>query len=81
MEVKPIPANEVQSVTLPVDFYAGLVVKARTLELLERSVLENTTTTYDGKPTLSNGFDAAVKAIIPDTYEKMAEKVAKSEEE
>lgn len=81
MEVKPIPANEVQSVTLPVDFYADLVVKARTLELLQRAMLENVTTTYNGEPSITTGFDAAIKAIIPDTYAKMAEMVSKNMED
>ena len=81
MEVKPIPANEVQSVTLSVDFYADLVVKARMLELLERAMLRYVTDDYSNKPVITSGFTSAIKAILPDTYEKMKEKLAEGNEE
>lgn len=81
MEVKPIPANEVQSVTMPVDFYADLVVKARTLELLERAMLMHVTEDYTDNPVITSGFTSAIKAILPDTYEKMKEKLAETKEE
>lgn len=77
MEVNPIPANEAQSVTLPVDFYADLVAKARTLELLENALVENVAKDYyRGKANVSDNFIYAIKAILPDTYEKMKEKLA-----
>ena len=81
MEVKPIPANDVQSVTMPVDFYADLAVKARALELLERALVENAALNYCDKMSVADRFIYAVQAILPDTYAKMAEKVAKSAEE
>lgn len=81
MEVKQIPANKVQSVTMPVDFYADLVVKARTLELLERAVLENIREDYHHMPCITDHFTDAVKAIIPDTYDKMVEKLAEENAE
>ena len=81
MEVKPIPADEVQSVTLPVDFYADLVVKVRTLELLETAMLCHVADDYRGEPQVNSTFIDAVQAIMPDTYEKMKAKLAENSEE
>ena len=81
MEVKPIPANEVQSVTMPVDFYADLVFKARALDLLERALVENAEMDYCNRVSVADHFIYAVQAILPDTYSKMAEKISKGEEE
>lgn len=75
MEVKSIPAKEVQSVTLSVDFYADLVMKARTLELLERAMLMHITDDYGNKPVITSGFTSAIEAILPDTYEKMQQAI------
>lgn len=73
--------EETQTVTVPREFYNHLIVKALALELFEKALVENAEKDYRKKPNVSDNFIYAVKAILPDTYAKMAEKAAKSEEE